>query len=111
MRGRTFADGGYEPARRGRLSEVSGSARSEHGGGDLLLVVHGQANDPQPGQLTVNQASCLYATQLRHVHVHNHHIWLQLEDHLDGLEAIGDLMHYLDVCLQLQQVGQTLSYD
>jgi hypothetical protein len=82
-----------------------------HCPGALVFLEHGQPDDPDLGELRVDQACRLDAVHARHVEIHQDHVGPPETGALHRRTAVRRLADHLDVRLAAQEGGKTLPYN
>jgi hypothetical protein len=78
------------------LQEVAVGAHAECGKHGIVVGEHGEHQDSYMRAAMGNPTGGLDAAHGRHIKVHDHYVWLQLEAERDRLPSIGRLTDYIE---------------
>ena len=92
------ADGGQDLVAVGVLQDVARGPGDEHPADDLLVLVARERDDPEVGEVRLEQAGGLDAVHRRHPDVHQDHVGRERTHELEGLGARARLADHLRGC-------------
>ena len=91
------ADGGQDLVAVGVLQDVARGPGDEHAADDLLILVARERDDPEVGEVRLEQARGLDAVHRWHPDVHQDHVGRERTHEPEGLRARARLAHHLQV--------------
>ncbi len=91
-----------------QVAARTGADRAEDG---VVVLVHGEHQDPQPRVAADEEPGRLDAVELRHLDVHHDDIRLRLPDHVQRLAAVGGRADDLDAVERAEQCGEAVADD
>jgi hypothetical protein len=90
-------DGGQDLVAVGVLQDVARGPGDEHAADDLLVLVARERDDPEVGEVRLEQTRGLDAVHRGHPDVHQDHVGRERTHEREGLRARARLAHHLEV--------------